>query len=233
MKKGAWKYAPFCFLGMGYPLVSCLTPTYNRRAFFPRAVERFLAQDYPNLEWIVLDDYNADPIKDLLPNDPRIKYFHEGLRASHGTKMNRCMELAGGDLAIVWDDDDWYSPNRVTRQMQPMIDNPAIRVTGTSTLYYYQHGTNQAYRYTSPKAIGWLASIAFRRNAWLLHPFDNRPMGADYEFQKKEQPNAKHDLHDPSLVVASIHGSNACAKHIGRDYASVPWTAIQQLTGWA
>ncbi|MCU1245662.1 MAG: glycosyl transferase family 2, partial [Acidobacteria bacterium] len=55
------------------PLVSCIMPTFERRAFIPQAMHCFLSQDYPNLELIVVDDGN-DPIADLLPSDPRIVY---------------------------------------------------------------------------------------------------------------------------------------------------------------
>ena len=51
-----------------WPLASCIMPTYNRRQFIPRAVAYFLAQDYPNLELVVVDD-GSDPIDDLLPAD--------------------------------------------------------------------------------------------------------------------------------------------------------------------
>jgi glycosyltransferase involved in cell wall biosynthesis len=213
---------------MSLPLVSALTPTFNRRAFFTRAVHCFLAQDYANLEWIILDD-GVEPIQDLLPTDPRIKYFHEKPKKPHGTKMNRCFELSGGEIGIVFDDDDWYPANRITRQITPLIENPALHVSGTSTLYYYQQGTTLSYRYTSPKGIGWLASIAVRKSAWENNKFDNINSGADYNFQKKTPPNAKLDLHDPSLVVAAIHPNNACRKHLSNDYKPEPWETIQKL----
>src|SRR5208283_4083258 len=134
---------------MDHPLVSCLTPTHNRREFFPRCVECFLSQDYPNLEWVILED-GPDSVKDLLPEDPRIKYTHQpSIKHNHGTKMNACMEAARGAFGIVFDDDDWYPANRVARQVAPMVENAALLLTGTSTLYYYRHGTEQAYRYTS------------------------------------------------------------------------------------
>jgi glycosyltransferase involved in cell wall biosynthesis len=213
---------------MTYPLVSALTPTFNRREFFPRAVKCFLAQDYPNLELIILDD-GVEPIQDLLPADPRIKYFHESPKKHHGSKMNRCFELAQGEFCIVHDDDDWYPVNRITRQIIPLIENPALQVTGTSTLYYYQHGTQTAYRYTSPKGVCWLASIAARKSAWENNKFDNLQNGADYNFQRKTPVNARFDLNDPTLVVAAIHSQNACRKHLGNDYRPVPWTIVEEL----
>lgn len=214
---------------MDYPLVSAIMPTYNRREFFPRAMGCFLAQDYPNLELIILDD-GSDSIRDLLPGDPRIKYFHEPQnKYNHGTKMNICMEKAQGAFSIVFDDDDWYPFNRITRQIAPMVENTTLMLTGTSTLFYYRHGTQQAWRYTSPKAIGWLASFACRRTAWEQRRFDSIPSGADYNFQKQMLAAEKLDLFDSTLVVASIHGNNACRKNLSSEYKPEPWETIKKL----
>jgi glycosyltransferase involved in cell wall biosynthesis len=56
------------------PLVSCIMPTYNRRAFVPRAIQYFLRQDYTNRELIIIDD-GTDVISDLVPADECIRYF--------------------------------------------------------------------------------------------------------------------------------------------------------------
>ena len=213
---------------MEYPLTSALTPTCNRRGFFPRAVRCFLCQDYPNLEWIILDD-GEEPVSDLIPVDPRIKYFRVSERQNHGAKMNACFELARGPFGIVFDDDDWYPASRVTRQIIPMLENPAVNVTGTSTLYYYRHGEQTAYRYTSPRSTKWLASIAIRRSAWLSNRFDSIPEGADYNFQKQMPDGTKVDLFEAGLVVASIHAANAGRKTLDSDYKPEPWETIQKL----
>ncbi len=59
------------------PNVSIITPTYNKKNFFPLAIHNFLSFDYPKekLEWIILDD-GDESIKDILPNDSRIKYYY-------------------------------------------------------------------------------------------------------------------------------------------------------------
>lgn len=59
------------------PTVSILTPTYNRRHTFKLAIKNFYEIDYPQLkiEWIIVDDGTV-PIKDMLPNDSRIKYYY-------------------------------------------------------------------------------------------------------------------------------------------------------------
>lgn len=198
-------------------------PTFNRRHFISRSIECFLAQDYSNIELIVLDD-GTDPVKDLISDDSRIKYIYEQPRRNHGEKMNRCAELAKGELLAVWDDDDFYAADRLTRIVRAFED-PTIEVVGSSTLYY-QDGQN-AYQYTSP--VGWLASISFRRSAWERRHFDPLQSGADWTFQQRIPKEARLDLFDPKLVTAAIHPNNACPKNISGDYKPVDWAIVKAL----
>ena len=59
------------------PNVSIVTPTYGHRNLFKLAIINFMQIDYPTnkLEWIIIDE-GKEPIKDLLPNDNRIKYYY-------------------------------------------------------------------------------------------------------------------------------------------------------------
>ena len=58
-----------------FPTVSIITPTYNKRKFIKLAVRNFQKTDYPKdkIEWVIVDD-GEEEIKDLLPEDSRIKY---------------------------------------------------------------------------------------------------------------------------------------------------------------
>ena len=59
------------------PTVSIITPTKNRPHFMKLAVYNFYTQNYPKekLEWIIVDESNP-PVKELIPADDRIKYYH-------------------------------------------------------------------------------------------------------------------------------------------------------------
>lgn len=213
-----------------YPLVSCITPTYNRRTFFSRSIKCFLAYDYPNLEWLILDD-GQDPIQNLLPNDPRIKYFYELPKQCHAMKMNRCCELAHGEFFIVHDDDDWYAPDRVRAQVEPLIADPTKQVSGLSEFFYYVHGERRAYRYRA-NMVPWMGAIALRRSTWEALKFDSDPRpGADNRLLQKIPRSAWHDVKNPNLIAASIHSANDCKKAITSSYVSEPWDTIQKLVG--
>lgn len=214
-----------------YPLVSVITPTANRREFFPRSVRCFLSQNYPDMEWIVLDD-GSDPIKDLLPEDPRIRYFYEPPARNHGQKMNRCMELAQGEYAIVWDDDDWYAPNRVSNQIVPMIATPDIQITGTSQLYYVLHGTQRCFHYVNKTDLIWIGAIAFRKSAWASRQFNDKSHGADYDFMTQIPKSQWLDLADRTLLVSTIHDNNAAPKRVPAPWwVEQPWETVQAIMG--
>jgi glycosyltransferase involved in cell wall biosynthesis len=106
------------------PLVSCVMPTGNRADFALQAVRYFQRQDYPARELIVVDD-GADGLENLLPGDPRITYVRVRPGLTIGAKRNRGCELARGDVIAQWDDDDWYSDQRLTVQAGPLLEGRA------------------------------------------------------------------------------------------------------------
>ena len=106
------------------PLVSCIMPTNGRPDWAQQAIRYFQNQDYPNLELVIVDASAGDaasPIRD----DPRIRLHRIQSRCTIGAMRNMACELSRGDIIIHWDDDDWYGPNRVTAQVQPILDGQA------------------------------------------------------------------------------------------------------------
>ncbi|MDQ1639051.1 MAG: hypothetical protein QOF62_2390 [Pyrinomonadaceae bacterium] len=119
-----------------WPLVSCIMPTYNRRAFVPQALEYFLRQDYPNRELIIVDDGN-DAIGDLTENLPGVRYYRLPGRKSIGAKRNFACAQAQGEIIAHWDDDDWYSSDRLRYQVLPILSG-AADLTGLENAFVLQ-----------------------------------------------------------------------------------------------
>ncbi len=117
------------------PLVSCIMPTYNRRSFIGSAIQYFLRQDYANLELIIVDD-GTDSIADLIPADhPSISYYRLEKKITLGAKLNMACSYAQGQIIVHWDDDDWYSPGRVTYQVHE-LDAANVDICGINKLLY-------------------------------------------------------------------------------------------------
>jgi glycosyltransferase involved in cell wall biosynthesis len=113
------------------PLVSCIMPTRDRRAFVGQAIDYFRRQTYPRAELVVVDD-GHDAVADLVPADPCISYIRLDGQRSIGFKRNAAIERARGDVVVHWDDDDWYGSERLRHQLAPLLSGRA-HVSGLKT----------------------------------------------------------------------------------------------------
>ena len=198
-------------IGPEDPLVSCIMPTCNRRHFVPAAIRSFLAQDYLNLELIVVDD-GSDPIGDLLPADPRIRYFHLPGKPTIGAKRNFACEQAHGSLIAHWDDDDWYAPTRIRRQVLALTQSDA-RICGTSVMYYLDESRDRAFRYAIGNGAGnWMAALLYTHSAWRQNHFEDIRLAEDVKFLARFPLHDRLDLRDHTLTVGAIHNSNTSPK---------------------
>jgi len=195
-----------------WPLVSCIMPTYNRRAFVPRAVTYFLRQDYPNRELIVLDD-GTDAVRDLLPHDPRVRYERLGRRLTLGGKRNLGCERARGDFIAHWDDDDWMADWRLSYQVQALLDDPTADVCGLDRLLFYEPASDRAWEYIYPPGDRrWVAggTMCYRKSFWQRHRFPETNEGEDTRLLWSARRASIVSLLDRGFYVASyIHRTRA------------------------
>lgn len=109
---------------MPTPLVSAVMPTGNRPNYVKHAIEMFMAQSWPEKELIILDD---SPYPHQLPliYDRRIRHIRLYDKTPLGLKHDMGVSLAMGEYICHWDDDDWFAPNRIERQVKALDDNKA------------------------------------------------------------------------------------------------------------
>ena len=148
--------------------VSVLTSTANRARFMPRLIEMYKAQLYPHedMEWIILDD-GEESVEEFFTELclPNIRYIRSEVRQTMGTKLNRLIYQARGDIMIVMDDDDYYPPERVASAVAAFAGNPWCEVAGTSEVYMYSTDTRRVYRagpYHKKHALN--CTLAWRRS---------------------------------------------------------------------
>lgn len=121
---------------MSGPLVSIITPTYERAWFLGEAARWIADQTYTNYEWLVLDD-SRDPCAALASGaDPRIRYQHVTARMTIGEKRNRLAAEARGELIAHFDDDDYYAP-RYLRTMVDLLESQRADFVKLSGYYLY------------------------------------------------------------------------------------------------
>lgn len=127
------------------PTVSVITPTYNRKKFFPLAIFNYNSFDYPRdkLEWIIVDDSSDnETVESLLPVEAsrskyNIKYIKLDNKVSIGEKRNIAIKESKNSVIVCMDDDDYYYPeslrNRVELLRGFQAKNKNIHCVGCGT----------------------------------------------------------------------------------------------------
>ena len=100
------------------PLVSVVLPTFNRAPVLARAMNSVLAQDYRNLELIVVDDGSTDETEAVVKacRDSRVRYARQA-NAGPGAARNAGLRLAAGEFVAFQDSDDEWLPTKLGKQM--------------------------------------------------------------------------------------------------------------------
>lgn len=196
-------------------LVSCIMPTAGRRRFIPQALACFESQIYRDKELVILDD-GADPIGDLIPAHPSLRYVHfprEGQGIPIGAKRNMLLAVARGTVICHWDDDDWSAPERIERQVA-LLESSGKAVGGFHSLLFYDETAGRAWKYIygcPSYAAG--TSLCYRREFWAEHWFPPENVGEDNDFVRAARESSQLVCCDgEGLLVARIHAGNSSAK---------------------
>lgn len=110
------------------PLVSIVTPVFNRVHIIQPTIESVIAQNYKNWELLLVDDGSSDNIetfiKDNYGDDLRIKFIkRERLPKSASTCRNVGIENANGDFVIFLDSDDLLEKFCLEQRINAMNNN--------------------------------------------------------------------------------------------------------------
>ena len=111
---------------MKQPLVSVIIPNYNYADYLPETINSVLGQGYPGTEIIVVDDGSQDDSENVIRSYGErvrlIKQNNQGVSAAR----NRGVQESTGELVAFLDADDVWLPNKLERQVQRILDDPAI-----------------------------------------------------------------------------------------------------------
>lgn len=105
------------------PLVSAVIPTFNYGRYICDAVESALAQTYPNLEVIVVDDGSTDDTRERLNLfGDRITYMYQDNKCVAAAR-NRGIRAARGEWIALLDSDDVWAEHKIERQLAAAVEH--------------------------------------------------------------------------------------------------------------
>lgn len=113
--------------------MSVIIPTYKGSKYLSRAIESVLNQDYEPIEIIIIDDNEPLSIarrktKAIINNYTdvkNIKYIMHDENKNGAFARNTGIKNSKGDYVCFLDDDDFYLPNRITKSIKKLLNNPS------------------------------------------------------------------------------------------------------------
>ena len=117
------------------PMVSVIIPTYKRSNMLPRAIASVLSQTYSNIQVVVVDDNNPDTeyrknteaLMAQYTSDERIKYVKHSKNANGSVARNTGIKSSDGEIVAFLDDDDFFYPEKIEKQMAYLLQHPQFR----------------------------------------------------------------------------------------------------------
>jgi len=142
------------------PLISAVIPTYNSASFAEEAVESVLAQTWPAVEVIVVDDGSTDDTAARLARFAErvnlVRQEHRGPAVARNTGLR----VAKGEFVAFLDADDLWMPEKLERSIAPLQADSSVGVVYTGVL---MHDTESGRKYPLRQYTlnGWIAKNLF------------------------------------------------------------------------
>jgi glycosyltransferase involved in cell wall biosynthesis len=112
------------------PLVSAIIPTYNCSRYLEEAIDSALAQTYPHVEVVVVDDGSTDQTAGVAASyGNAVKYVYQENRGT-ATARNTGIAHSRGELIALLDHDDRWLPEKLERQV-PYFEDPTVGMVHT------------------------------------------------------------------------------------------------------
>ena len=112
------------------PLVSVITPTYNRADFIGQAVQSALDQTYGHFEHLIVDDGSTDHTREVLApflEDERVQYFQQE-NQGQSVARNLALKHAKGEFICFLDSDNAWLPEKLATQLAVFSESPEVDV---------------------------------------------------------------------------------------------------------
>lgn len=196
-----------------YPLISCICITNNRIALLKHAIECFINQDYPNKEFVVSYPENDKLTNHIIENNIKnntlnILKIERPYKESLGEARNQAIKEAHGDYICIWDDDDWYHPNRLSYQFNSMqIPGKDYHASILNRLILYDQTTQKAYL---SFLYDWEGTLLCKKELFLENHYACKDVGEDSNVI--DSLNGKrliyHISKAPFLYIYIYHRSN-------------------------
>ncbi|NPU85313.1 MAG: glycosyltransferase [Syntrophaceae bacterium] len=159
------------------PKISVVTPSFNQGRFLEKTILSVLEQDYPNIEYIVIDGGSSDGSVEIIKKyEKQLAYWISEPDRGQSHAINKGFERATGDIFGWLNSDDWYHPGALKAVVEGFAAHPEAGALVGGGDYVGENGqllTTTVRKKVDLESISgwynhyfWQPSCFFRREVW-------------------------------------------------------------------
>jgi len=123
------------------PLVSIITPSYNQGRFLRETIQSVLSQDYPNLEYIIVDGGSTDDSIEIIQQyASQVAWWVSERDKGHADALNKGFAHATGEILAWLNSDDTYQPGAIREAVEFMLAHPDVSLVYGDANLIDEHG---------------------------------------------------------------------------------------------
>lgn len=116
------------------PLVSIITPSFNQARYIEATIQSVFSQDYPRVEYIIVDGGSTDGTVDIIRNyegrggvtPPFLAWWVSEKDKGQTDAINKGFARAKGDILAWINSDDTYEPGAVSAAVRYLQGHPEV-----------------------------------------------------------------------------------------------------------
>jgi hypothetical protein len=122
------------------PRISVITPSFNHARFLAAAMDSVLSQDYPGLEYIVMDGGSQDGSADIIrARAGKLAYWQSERDGGQANALNLGLSHATGDIIGWVNSDDLYSKGSLEKVGRYFAEHPDVMLLYGDCLFINEH----------------------------------------------------------------------------------------------
>lgn len=127
---------------MPKPLVSIITPSYNQAKYLEETIQSVLAQDYPRIEYIIVDGGSSDGSVEIIKRyADRLAWWVSEPDQGQTDALNKGFARATGEIFAWLNSDDTYLPGAVNEAVDFLTSHPDVAMVYGDANYIDEGGT--------------------------------------------------------------------------------------------